>query len=337
MPTRKNEHDTTQRAIDAILGVLPPSARDTVIGSGRSGVTLGGRHLYVRWVGEGNLGDVKAVIGDHDPRPDVVVGRQLSRGARDAASEAGIGWVDETGAAEIAVGQVIISRSGRPPTAIERPKRWTPAVLAVAEALLCDTKATVAETRSATGLSAGSCTSALRFLTDQGLLEATARRGRGSARRVPDERRLLDAYAVAAAVTPESVSLTVGTTWRDPVAGLVEVGTEWDGAGVRWAATGLAAASALAPLITTITSTEVYLAVTTIIGLESTAAVVGLRPIDGGRLTLRPFPTVTVNRMANELAGLRVAPWPRVFVDLRKAGVRGEEAAEHLREVIHGG
>jgi hypothetical protein len=337
MPTRTNEHDTTQRAIDAILGVLPPSARDTVIGSGRSGVTLGGRHLDVRWVGEGNLGDVKAAIGDHDPRPDVVVGRRLSRGARVAASEAGIGWVDETGAAEIAVGQVIVSRSGRPPTAIERPKRWTPAVLAVAEALLCDTKATVAETQSATGLSAGSCTSALRFLTDQGLLEAAARRGRGSARRVRDERRLLDAYAVTAAATPESVSLTVGTTWRDPVAGLVEVGTEWDSAGVRWAATGLAAASALAPLITTITSTEVYLAVTTIIGLESAAVDVGLRPIDGGRLTLRPFPTVAVDRMANELDGLRVAPWPRVFVDLRKAGVRGEEAAEHLREVMHGG
>ena len=337
MSTRTNEHDTTQRAIDAILGVLPLSARDTVSGPGRSGVTLGGRNLDVRWVGEGNLGDVKAAIGDHDRRPDVVVGRQLSRGARDAASAAGIGWVDETGAAEIAVGQVIVSRSGRPPAAIERPKRWTSAVLAVAEALLCGTRATVAETQSATELSAGSCTNALRFLTDQGLLGATARRGRGSARRVLDERRLLDAYSLAAAVTPDPVSLTVGTTWRDPVAGLVEVGREWDSAGVRWAATGLAAASALAPLVTTITSTEVYIAVTTIVGLESAAGDVGLRPIDGGRLTLRPFPTVAADRMANELDGLRVAPWPRVFVDLRKAGVRGEEAAEHLREVMHGG
>jgi len=299
-------------------------------------VTLGGRHFDVRWVGEGNLGDVKAALGSGVVRPDIVVGRQLSRGAREAASQAGVGWVDETGAAEVAAGSVIISRSGRPPATAERPKRRTPAVLAVAEALLCDTKATVSATQSVTGLSAGSCTSALRFLTDRGLLEAAARRGRGSARHVSDERRLLDAYAVAAAAMSEPVSLTVGTTWRDPVAGLVEVGPAWDRAGVRWAATGLAAASALAPLITTITSTEVYLGVTTIIGIESAAADVGLRPIDGGRLTLRPFPTVAVDRMASEVDGLRVAPWPRVFVDLRKAGVRGEEAAEHLREMMHG-
>lgn len=30
-------------------------------------------------------------------------------------------------------------------------------------------------------------------------------------------------------------------------------------------------------------------------------------------------------------------PWPRVYVDLPAEGVRGEEAAEHLREVMHGG
>jgi len=337
MSTRINQQSTIRRAIEALLGVLPASVRDGVVDSAGSGVTLGGQHLDVRWIGEGSHGDVRAVLGDHDRRPGIVVGRQLSPGAREAASQAGVGWVDETGAAEIAAGQVIISRTGRPPAPVERPKGWSPAVLAVAEALLCDTKATVSETQLTTGLSAGSCTNALRFLTDLGLLEAAARRGRGSARSVPDARRLLDAYAAAVAAMPEPVSLTVGTTWRDPVAGLAEVGQEWDSTGIRWAATGLAAASALAPLITTITSTEVYLGATTIIGLESAAADVGLRPIDGGRLTLRPFPTVAIDRMASEVDGLRVAPWPRVFIDLRKAGVRGEEAAEHLREMMHGG
>jgi len=337
MSTRNNEQGTTRRAIEALLGVLPRSVRGDVVGSTGSGVTLGGHRLVVRWIGEGSLGDVKVALGDHDRCPDIVVGRQLSRGAREAASQAGVGWVDETGAAEIVAGQVIVSRSGRSPAAVERPKGWSPAVLAVAEALLYDVRATVSETQSATGLSTGSCTNALRFLTDQGLLEATTRRGRGSARHVSDARRLLDAYAAAAAAMPEALSLTVGTTWRDPVAGLAEVGQAWDGTGIRWAATGLAAASALAPLITTITSTEAYIGATTIIGLESAAADVGLHPIDGGRLTLRPFPTAAVDRMASEVDGLRVAPWPRVFVDLRKAGVRGEEAAEHLREMMHGG
>jgi hypothetical protein len=39
-------------------------------------------------------------------------------------------------------------------------------------------------------------------------------------------------------------------------------------------------------------------------------------------------------RLAKEMEGLRVAPWPRVYADLLSLGVRGEEAAEHLREVV---
>jgi len=30
---------------------------------------------------------------------------------------------------------------------------------------------------------------------------------------------------------------------------------------------------------------------------------------------------------------MRTAPWPRVYADLRRAGVRGEDAAEHLRSI----
>ena len=70
---------------------------------------------------------------------------------------------------------------------------------------------------------------------------------------------------------------------------------------------------------------------------KAAAAAVNLRPIEGGRLTLRPFPTVAVRALASKVDGLRVAPWPRVYVDLRRSGVRGEEAAEHLREVFRGG
>jgi hypothetical protein len=105
---------------------------------------------------------------------------------------------------------------------------------------------------------------------------------------------------------------------------------------VIWASTGVVAASVVAPYLTTVTSSEVYVEADTLVGLESIAATAGLKPIEGGRLTLRPFPTVSVRRLARELGGLFVAPWPRIYVDLQSAGVRGEEAAEHLLEVIHG-
>lgn len=326
------------RAERATLNVLPRSVkvRQGARGSAAD-LVVNGVPLLIEWVGEGWLRDVRPVLERRRDRPDIVVARRMSPGAREALSAAGVGWVDETGAAEIAAGSVIVSRSGRPGTAIEKPKRWTAAVLAVAESLLCGTRATVAATEEATGLSSGSCTYALRVLTDLGLLAADAQRGRDSARQVVDRDQLLDAYASIVAAWRTPLSLQVGVTWRDSVAGLADTGRMWDKARTAWAATGAVAASVIAPFLTTVTSAEVYVDADTIVGLEAAAVDVGLRPIEGGRLKLLPFPTVATRRLVEVVDGLRVAPWPRVYADLRQSGVRGEDAAEHLREVIRAG
>lgn len=337
--THARTRDVTDRAVKAVLAVLPRSAKARVPKSQRDtgpDLIVGGQKLEIKWIGEGNLGDARRILANRR-RPDIVVARRLSPGAREALSEAGVGWVDETGAAEIAVGSIIVSRTGRPPKPAEQPRRWTAAILAVAEALLCETKPTVAATAAATGLSAGSCTQALRFLTDLGLLEAPARRGRFSGRQVTDPDQFLEAYALAVERAPTSLSLQVGVTWRDPVVGSAETGREWNKAKLGWAATGAVAASVIAPYLTAVTTAEVYVDADNMALLEAAAAAVSLRPIEGGRLTLRPFPTVGVRELASTVDGLRVAPWPRVYIDLRRSGVRGEEAAEHLREVIRGG
>ena len=202
--------------------------------------------------------------------------------------------------------------------------------------MLCATTATVAATTIVTGLSTGSCTAALRALTDMGLLKAQARRGRTSARTIVDQQELLKAYAIAAASLTPELSLRVGATWRDAVSGVIALGRTWDAAGVVWAATGAVAASVVAPLLTSVASADVFVDAQTPAELEVTASQVGLRPMDGGRLLLRPFPTITARKLARIMDGLRIVPWPRVYVDLRNLGVRGEEAAEHLREVTHG-
>ena len=334
-------HRGHHRPIQAILDVLPRAALVEVPQD--SGVRrvpdllIGGQPVEVKWVGEGTLGRVTELLRRSMPHPGIVVARQFSPGARQVLSELGIGWVDETGAAEIALGPIIVSKSGRARAQVSKPQRWTRSVLAVAEALLVGCRPTVADTAAATGLATGSCTSALRFLTSRGLLTADAPRGRHSARRLTDRDKLVEAYAAAAEeAAGDTITLSVGITSRDPVDGMVEAGCLWERANLSWAATGLAAAAVMAPLVTNVTSVEAYVDAYTPAGLEAVAGAAGLRPIDGGRLTLSSFPTVAAKHLASTVNGLRVAPWPRVFVDIRRVGVRGEEAAEHLREVMGG-
>lgn len=329
--------DIPQRVEAAVRAVLP-RAVEVQVAQHDSAVdlTINGMLVEAKWVGEGGLRQARELLAQRPARrPSIVVARRMSPGAREALSAAGVGWVDETGAAEITLGPLVVARSGRPDKPGARVPRWTPSVLAVAEALLCGTKATVAATQRATGLSAGSCTHALRTLSDLKLLTSKTPRGRESARSVADPEQLLDAYATAAAAKAPVTILTVGVTWRDVAAGLAEAGRSWDNAGVAWAVTGAVAASVIAPYLTSITTGEVYVAAETIAGLEAVATEAGLRPIEGGRITLLPFPTVTTRLLATARDSLRVAPWPRVYADLRTSGVRGEEAAEHLREVIH--
>ncbi len=329
----ENPSKTGARAARAIIDALPRNSLVSVkIDGTRLIVKLGGKRIEAAWVGEGRLRDIRELLS-RSQRPEIVIGRQLSPGAKSGLSDAGVGWVDETGAVEIAVGTVIVSRPGRGPQP-KRMNRWSPAASCVAEVLLCGTDATVAATHAKTGLSVGSCTRALRFFADLGLLEADAARGRNSGRRVADRGRLLEAYAQEAQEAIErQISVTVGVAWQDAVAGVVEAGRAWDEAGISWAATGTVAAAVMAPVLTHLGQAEVYVDTKTVVGLEAAAATAELRPMPAGRLALRPFPTRCTDKLAGIHDGMRTAPWPRVYADLYRVGVRGEDAAEHLRSV----
>ena len=323
-----------RRAYEALAQVLPPTAHVEASGDR---VLVNGHPLRVRWIGDGWLADVRAALEGESEQPDIVVAVRISPGARRALADAHIGWVDETGAAEIATGSIIVSKSGRPVERDQRITDWTPAVLAVTEAILCGTKPTVAATEEVTGLSSGSCTNALRFLSERKLLAADAHRGRRSGRRIADFHTLLRSYADAAAAKSPPLTVQVGITWRDPLSGLAKVAEHWNSRGRVWACTGPVAAALLAPHLTSVGNADVYTDGDTVPGLEVAAREAGLEPIEGGRLSLRPFPTVTSRSLITRKHGLNVVPWPRVYADLRLVGVRGEEAAEHLLEVMHGG
>ncbi|MDE0612095.1 MAG: hypothetical protein OXH88_05320 [Gammaproteobacteria bacterium] len=325
-----------QRAEAAVMAVLPHAAQVHRNSKDDRSVDLkiNGIGINVKWLGEGGLRQARELIANRKNRPDVAVARRMSPGAREALSAAGIGWVDEMGAAEIALDSLIVSRSGRLPEIVDKPPHWTPSVLATAEALFCGKLATVEAIRQATGLSVGSSTNALHTLSGLGLLSSEARRGRDSARQIADPGRLLDEYAAAAASMMTTVRLAAGGVWRDLDEGLRKIDRLWKSAKITWAATGATAASVLAPYLTKVSVAEIYVDAATIAELESVAAKADLKPIEGGRVILRPFPTVATRKLMDEKNGLHHAPWPRVYADLRVSGVRGEDAAEHLRESV---
>lgn len=340
MGTRRNTTDSSRtrtRGARAVRAIFPPTAKVKVARGNRDiDFTVNGQAVEVKWIGTGHLGDVRSALKERPKRNAILVARQMSSGARAALSDAGISWADESGAAEIAIGTILVSRTGTADKKTDDIKHWTPTVIAVAEALLCGTKGTQAATQAATGLSAGGCANALRFLANEHLLESSAKRGPGSARRIADPRRLLDAYAVAVNEQPAGIRLTIGVTWQDILEGVSKLGHRFEARDVDWAVTGAAAAAVIAPYISSLSKATIYVEAESVAELIALAKSVNLRPIEGGRLILKPFPSSTVQRLANiEDDDLRIAPWPRVYADLLTEGVRGEEAAEHLYEIVY--
>ena len=294
--------------------------------------------LLVRWLPVGWPRQVDEALHDH-PRPDILTAPLMSPGARNAARSAGVGWADESGAADIHIRQpsgtiIVIEIKGTPRLPLDTRLGWRPAALAVCEAILSGKASpTVSSIEDTTGLSTGSVVAALKFLDQEGHLTSATARGPGAARRVVDRDALLDAYAAAAERLRPPTSIPVGVLWRDPIAGVIATGRLWDGAGIDWGATSALAASQLAPMQTEIAPMEVYVPGRTPSDLRRAAHAAGLQEMTGGRLILRPFPTPAKAKLTEQtVEGFRSMSWPRVYADLRTTGVRGEDAAEHLRE-----
>ena len=304
------------------------------------GIDVNGTRFYARWTGARTTGDVslqqvREVLLHHSDGPLVVVGRRISSGARDRLSRAGIGWVEETSSAEIAFDGLVVSRHGRNVLQPRRSWGWPRSVLALAEALLCGVRPTVLATMEATGLSAGSCAQGLSFLTRLRFLTADAARGRSSARRIVDADDLLDSYSGATGETQTDVSVPVEVVGNDMIRVLTAASRKWDLAGILWAATGSLAAQVLAPSRARLINADVFVAADTRCSIVAIAAIAGFRPTRWGRLTLRPFPTVTTRRLTDEKLGIRLAPWPRVYADLCSGGTWAKKAAENLRNREH--
>lgn len=310
---------------DASVNAVRQSDRDIV-------VSLAGRTLLLRWLPVGWPRQVAEALRSK-PRPDVIAAPRMSPGAREMARREQVGWVDESGAAEIVAGTVLISRTGEPASPLNAKLGWRPATLAVCEVLLSGCPATVSAVADQTRLSVSTVAGALKFLGGNGLLGTNAPRGPLSRRYITDGDALLDAYAAAAERLRSPISVRLGVQWRDPVEGAIRIGLLWRDAGIGWAVTSALSAAVLAPVLTEISPMEIYVTGHTPGDLRRAASSAGLREMSGGRLLLRPFPTPANGTLTTQIRpGLTSVLWPRAYADLRTSGVRGEDAAEHLRQ-----
>jgi hypothetical protein len=328
----------TDRVAQGVAAVLPPRVSVSSAATAPNGdllVRVAKQRLRIRWLERGSASLLHARLNDR-PRPDLVMAAHMSTAAQLAAANAGVGWLDETGAAQFAIGTVVVSRTSVSVPAIAPPgKRWTAATLGITEALLIGVPGRVQALTTATGASPSTVGLALNFLTHNGLLTSQAARGRNSGRSIADPTQLLEAYADAVTTTRHTPGLQIGVLWRDPLEGLRQIGQHWDDKQLAWAATGALSAAALAPLQTQVAPMVVYVDVVGVGALAAAAVTAGLKLTEGGRLQMRPFPSRITRRLSTEVSPrLRSVPWPRVYADLRDTGVRGDEAAEHLREVM---
>src|ERR1035437_1657468 len=184
------------RVAKGVAAVLPPRVVVSSALTDRNGdllVRVAKELLRVRWLERGSAIVLQTRLSNTS-RPDLVMAAHMSSAAQLAATEAGVGWLDETGAAQFAVGTVVVSRTSVSAPATARPaKRWTVATLGIAEALLTGVPGTVRALGAATGAAPSTIGLALNFLTHTGLLTSQAARGRNSGRSITDrseERRV---------------------------------------------------------------------------------------------------------------------------------------------------
>lgn len=344
MQTRKNPGSAV------LLNVLQPQLR----------AELQGEYVRVRlqdqtcdlrpvWIGEGYPSDARRAIdqyvsGDAENAIEIIVGRQLSRGARELLDTEGIPWADAAGYANITLpGRFYLTRlePARERLSKEDGVPWTPPTVATAEVILELRRVGarpgrfelpgVTEIAELAQISYPQAAKALRVFDDNGYTtKIGAERGPSAVRTLDDPGRLLSDWSRRAHRGPwERVQLYV--PWRDPEQSLDLMNARVSG--VRWVVSGALAANHLAPFLTQVPELLVYVAADELQTLrDALVTSPDVEEIDtGGRIQLRSAGQQTL-RLASDEGAFLMAPRVRVYADLASKRERFAEAADHFRE-----
>lgn len=345
--------------IDVIRQVLPEHLGVDVLDDVL--VIRGGELRWVvrpTWIGEGFPGDLHRADSLPEAAPhdavEIVTARRMSSGAVKLLNSAGRSWADASGQAQIIVppGLVIERRvltKSEAPTA----KAFSVSTRAVIEAILSmairdpqpDARQRVfaGELSEVTGYSYPQVNKVLQELESRGYIEKHgAERGVTAERTVRDHSRLLSEWAGGERQI-HPLRHHLHSVNRDPHVNIDSINRAFTMTGndkigmIDWVATGWLAADHIAPFATSVPDvacsvrrSQVDAAVSRLThdaNMESVDA--------GGRVTITAIDDVTWT-MRTSRDGIPCASPIRVYADLLRIGGRGEEAAEHLREVAIG-
>lgn len=317
---------------------------------------VNGRSLRLRavWAGEGFPNDIRRVLaqtastGDGTP---VVTARRLSPGAIRLLAAHGISWADAAGYAEITSEGLFLNRAAPKPLgrATGTAVSWSTTAEIIAEYLVSRTQSAptsstgtgsidrAAQIAEATHISSGQVAKVLAQFDEEGYTAKSGpERGPTSTRELRDPARLLSDWAGQYSRSPrKELGADFHVLSRDPGdwAHLVRVAL----GSTPWAASGWSAADAIAPFATSVPDLLVYVPDRSFAGaVDALTAHDDLTPSErGARIRIRSAPEYIFG-FAQERRGLNVASPVRVYADLLRAGGRGPDVGEHLREVAIG-
>jgi hypothetical protein len=354
----KNLSEVEKQMADAIRRTLKRAAGPSVtvadLPGGRLLVSHGSARAKLApvWAGEGYPRDVQDALAAMDRRgtqegeTPVIVAQRMSPGARAALEALDMAWLDASGSCRIDIPPgllVVVEMPPVPaPSALGASLRWAEAPGAIAEYLLgrvageepdrTATLPSVVEIHDALGVSATLVSRTLRMFDTEGWTRKLGpERGPGSSRELVEPGGLLSSWATWHRTNRRG---TIGAhkLIRDSDLFLDdELPVAWEG--TWWAVTGAAALERRAPFLTSLPALDLYVHAAVFSDDEAVDELLdraGLRRVDSGaRVRIH-----SADRYLPKLIppGTRQVGDVRLYGDLLRFGVRGLDAAEHLRE-----
>ncbi|HEU5271646.1 MAG TPA: type IV toxin-antitoxin system AbiEi family antitoxin [Jatrophihabitans sp.] len=295
------------------------------------------------WAGEGFQRDVSNVLkrladeaGQASP---VIVVRRMSRGGRELAESAGFGWADESGRARVVAPPGLLIACWHPLPRDRRRSSWSEGTAAVAEVLLEELIGkdyrSVPIPRSSeivqmSGWSSSQVSRALQIFDEQGwTAKLGPERGPASQREWRDPSAALSSWAAwHREQRAEAVSAHGVGSVDEAIELLRGISKE------AWLLSGWMAADLVAPLATAINVVTVYLAPDFYDRqLRAFMQSTELREVEHGARIVFWRADQQLFSHVDLVGGLPVAGPIRIYGDLLRLGARGEDAAEHLRDV----